>query len=375
MSTRQSVMHLEEESLPYDVIIIGGSFAGLATAMQLRDHRVLVVDQYPIGAHQSSTCGIPLAIVQAVHAEAAVLETHHHIVMHTSGRVIRFAMPEPYVTVDYEAFCRAMLAQSDAEVWLARASAHRDGEVVTSAGSAAGRYVVDASGWRSLHGQSVSPPGPMSFAGRGIETELPARVDAGDGLHFFFDRSRVRSGYAWIFPCGEMTRVGVYSTVEHAHLRERLETFVGELGFVTGPTHGGVMPMVRRAPIAHGVFLVGDAAGQCLPVTAEGIRAAILHGIGCGRLISAALDGVISRAEAERRFLAYVQQTSRFQRRLQFMQAVVDRAPERAMALLAQACSLPPLSRRTLRSYLRRSGWLPDLPPALDGVRRATDIA
>ena len=133
--------------------------------------------------------------------------------------------------------------------------------------------------------------------------------------------------------------------------------------------------MVRRAPIAHGVFLVGDAAGQCLPVTAEGIRAAILHGIGCGRLISAALDGVISRAEAERRFLAYVQQTSRFQRRLQFMQAVVDRAPERAMALLAQACSLPPLSRRTLRSYLRRSGWLPDLPPALDGVRRATDIA
>jgi hypothetical protein len=37
-------------------------------------------------------------------------------VLHTGGRTIRFAIPEPYVTLDYHAFCQAMLAQTDAAV-------------------------------------------------------------------------------------------------------------------------------------------------------------------------------------------------------------------------------------------------------------------
>jgi 2-polyprenyl-6-methoxyphenol hydroxylase-like FAD-dependent oxidoreductase len=41
----------------YDVAIIGGSFAGLATAMQLCGHRVLIVDQSPTGSHQMSSYG------------------------------------------------------------------------------------------------------------------------------------------------------------------------------------------------------------------------------------------------------------------------------------------------------------------------------
>ena len=45
----------------YDAIIAGASFAGLATAMQLRGYRVLLIDQYPVGAHQMSACGTPIS--------------------------------------------------------------------------------------------------------------------------------------------------------------------------------------------------------------------------------------------------------------------------------------------------------------------------
>lgn len=351
----------------FDVVIVGGSFAGLATAMQLRGHRVLVIDQYPIGAHQTSTCGLPLAIARAVGAEASIYEVHDTVVLHAAGDEIRFTAPEPYVTVNYEAFCRAMLAGTDAEVWLARAGAAQAGVVISSDGLARGRFVVDAAGWRSLRGQSVSPAAPMTAAGRGIETELPVRLDVSPGLHFFVERRLVRDGYAWVFPCGDRTRIGLGSAAAGARLRQRLEAFVGELGLEVGPTHGGVMPVVRREPVVGETFLVGDAAGQCLPVTAEGIRAAIVHGAACGRLLAAALEGTISADEARDRYREQVTRTNRFHHRLLVMQSVVNRMPERLVALAGRACSPPRFARRILRTYLAHSGWPPGAAFRPDG--------
>lgn len=343
----------------FDVAIVGGSFAGLATAMQLRGFRVLVIDQYPIGAHQTSTCGTPLAIARGVGAEASIYQVHETIIVHTEGREIGFSTPEPYVTFNYEAFCQAMLGQTSASVWLARATGYQDGVVQTTAGPARGRFIVDAAGWRSLRGQSVAPATPVPVAGRGIETELPVRVDVTPGLHFFVERCLVPQGYAWIFPCGERTRIGVCSTAAQPRLGARLADFARGLRLEVGPTHGGVMPVVRREPLAGEVFVVGDAAGQCLPVTFEGIRAAMLHGAACGRLIAAALLGTLSPDDARTRYRAYVQRTDRFHRRLLTMQAVGDRAPESLLALLARMCAPRPVARRMLGAYLSHSGWLP----------------
>ena len=66
----------------YDVVIVGGSFAGLSVAMQLRGRQVLIVDQHPIGSRQMSSCGTPLPIARAVGAEAAILEEHPALVVH-----------------------------------------------------------------------------------------------------------------------------------------------------------------------------------------------------------------------------------------------------------------------------------------------------
>ncbi len=347
----------------YDVVIVGGSFAGPATAIALRNRRVLIVEQYPIGSHQMSTCGAPLDAARLVGADASIQEAHDTIIMHAAGQQIQFSLPEPYVTFEYYAFCQAMVERIDAVVWRARATGYCDGVVETTAGGATGRFVVDAAGWRSFMGQSVQEASPIDIAGRGIETELPVRLDLTPGLHFFFEGRIVPRGYAWIFPCGDRTRIGLGSAQPHADLRQRLGRFVGELGLEVGATHGGVMPVVRRDPIAGEIFVVGDAAGQCLPVTAEGIRVAMLHGLVCGQLIGATLDGKISAEEARRRYRDYVSRKDRFHGRLLKTQAVVERTPERLLALGALICSPTPIAHRILRRYLRSSGWRPNVQP------------
>ena len=203
----------------YDVVIVGGSFAGLATAMQLRGYRVLLIDQYPIGARQMSACGTPLATARAVGAERAILAAHDALVLHTGGQEIRFPLRDPYVTFDYQAFCQAMLAQTDAEVWRARVTGYSEGGVVTARGPVLARFVVDATGWRALHVQNAHPTPGMPHAGYGVETELPVRLDISPGLHFYFEKRIIRNGYAWIFPCGATTRFGVGSFENEPQLR------------------------------------------------------------------------------------------------------------------------------------------------------------
>ena len=165
----------------YDVVIIGGSFAGLTTAMQLRGYRVLVIDQRPIGSHQASTCGIPLATMRAIGAESALLEEHTELVLHTGGWEVRFPQSVPYATFDYRRFCEALLVQTDAEVWIAKATGYAEGMVQTTRGPVAGRFVVDASGWQALHRRAAGPAGVaprvlrdvVAAAGRG--SDRPSR--------------------------------------------------------------------------------------------------------------------------------------------------------------------------------------------------------
>lgn len=340
----------------YDVIIVGGSFAGLATAMQLRGFHVLVIDQYPIGARQMSACGTPLATARAVGAEESVQEAHSDLVMHTGGQTVRFPLRDPYVTFDYAAFCRAMLAQTDAEVWEARATGFRDGVVATSRGPARARFVVDAAGWRSLSGHGLQPARPMSAVGYGVETELPGRPASGPGLHFFWEKRIVRNGYAWVFPCGATTRYGVCSFDKGTRLGPELARFIARWGLEAGATHGGVLAIQRREAVAGELFVVGDAAGRCLPVTGEGIRTAIVDGFACGRAIAAALHGAIAADEARARYQEHARRTARFHRYLLRMQAAIARTPDGLIALAGRACARPALIDRILHTYLARSG-------------------
>jgi flavin-dependent dehydrogenase len=342
----------------YDIVIVGGSFAGLAAAMQLRDRRVLIAEQYPIGGHQTSTCGMPLATIEAIGGAGAIQAGHDALVVHTGGRAIRFPLRTPYVTFDYRALCRAMLAQTDAEVRRARAIGSAPGMVATDAGPEEGRFVVDASGWRSPQWRGPRPAPPARLLGYGIETELPARPTGGPGLHFFFERGIVRSGYAWVFPCGETTRIGVCSFDRGVALRPILAAFLDRFGLRCGATHGGVMAIQRAAPLDGPVLVVGDAAGQCLPLTAEGIRTAIFHGREAGRLIAAALAGDLSPEGARARYRATARRTARFHAFMVQLQHLMARSPEGLRIAVARAYSRPAIIHPVMRCYLQWSGWV-----------------
>ncbi len=64
-----------------------------------------------------------------------------------------------------------------------------------------------------------------------------------------------------------------------------------ELGLPQSGYQGNWIPHELRPAVEDGVFFVGDSAGHCLPLTAEGIRTALYFGIACGRELRAVLAG------------------------------------------------------------------------------------
>ena len=335
----------------YDVIIVGGSFAGLATAQALRGRRVLLIDQRPIGSHQTSTCATPLPVAAAVGAAPAALEQHDTIVLHTGGDRILFPTRQPYITFDYAAFCRAMLAGTDAEVRQARVTALDGTSATTRDGVVAARFVVDASGWGGLRQATPGPARALPALGYGVETELAGRAPAGPGLHFYYERPRIRSGYAWVFGCGARFRIGVCAFTPGVALGPVLAAHLARFGLTAGRTHGGVLAFRPAPALAADRFEVGDAAGQCLPLTGEGIRTAIASGRACGRLLAAVLDGRLPAATARARHAAYRAAAAGQQRALLRTQAVLAAAPDPLRAVAGYVAALPPLRRGMLAWY------------------------
>ena len=351
----------------YDVVIVGGSFAGLATAQALRGHRVLLLDRRPIGAHQTSTCAIPLPTMQATGAESAMLEVHDNLVLHTAGRTLRYPLPVPYATFNYYAFCQAMLARTDAEVWITRATGVAAGSVLTGRGPVAARFVVDATGWQGLPVATGGPTPTRPAYGYGIETELSGNHAPGPGLHFYFEKDLVRSGYAWAFGCGATTRLGICTFTPGVALGPLLVRHLARFGLQAGHTHGGVIAFGRRDPVATGCLRVGDAAGGCLPLTAEGIRPAILSGILAGQALNQCLTGTISAVTAHTRYRAQLRRHAVYHANLRTLQETVAHTPDALLAATGRLLTPTALIRPILQCYLAASGGLtaPPCRPAL----------
>jgi flavin-dependent dehydrogenase len=73
--------------------------------------------------------------------------------------------------------------------------------------------------------------------------------------------------------------------------------FLGSLGRSGDGYHGGFLPWRLREPTVGPLFVVGDAAGQCLPVTGEGIRPSLYFGAACGRVVQRVIDGELTLEE------------------------------------------------------------------------------
>ncbi|MCK9249239.1 MAG: NAD(P)/FAD-dependent oxidoreductase [Solirubrobacteraceae bacterium] len=312
-----------------DVLICGASFAGLTVARELaaatgpdgRRPDVVVVDRYEIGERQTSACAAPLPWLDAMGIADAVRQTFPTVEARTPRGRFSWRLPQPFATFDYRLLCELLAAQGDFRFETAKvdgrqaidpADAHRPADdpadrdritVLTDRGPIRAPLVVDALGWRRVLAPSdeaeIQPPD--AFLSRGLEVHPSG---TGDAFELFLDRRYAPSGYGWSFPAGDEVRVGVGSFDPHHHVKDPTLQLAADVGREPHGYQGNWIPHRLRPATGDGVFFVGDSAGHCLPLSAEGIRPALFFGLALGRELRMVVEGRQTREQALRRYAA-----------------------------------------------------------------------
>ncbi len=306
MPTRATKRGAERTALhrDCDVLICGASFAGLAVARELRQTgaEVLVLDRYEIGERPTSACGIPTPWLTALGLERARQQTFPVLVIHTPHGSSRFDLPWSFSTFDYRTLCELLAEQGCFEFETAKIDGHSGETVHTDRGDVRAPLIVDALGWRRVLGGGKAIQPPEAFLSRGLEVHP---FGAGDELEVWIDRSYVPAGYGWSFPAGEEVRVGVGSFDPRHHVKEPTVRLASDLRRDAVRYQGNWIPHRLRDAIEDGIFFVGDSAGHCLPLTAEGIRTALYFGIACGRELRQVIERRQSLKDALGRYGAF----------------------------------------------------------------------
>lgn len=354
-----------------DVLICGASFAGLAVARELAGSgaRVLLIDRYEIGERQTSACGIPTEWLHALDLQDSLLQSFDEIVVHTPFRSARWQLPWTFSTFDYKELCALLYAQAhdtrpphpssppsgsapDIEFETAAVTG-RDGFVVhTDRGDLSAPLIVDALGWRRVLSGAAHPiQPPNARLSRGLEVH-PA--GSGEEMELWIDPRYIRSGYSWSFPARDELRVGVGSFWPTHHVKEPTVRLAADLGLPPDGYQGNWIPHQIRPATEDGVFFVGDSAGHCLPVTAEGIRTALYFGLACGRELRGVLEGHSTREDALRRYASFSDSHAwKFRSLLGVQRLVGQLTPTRAVTAVTRALEHRRVSDWAFEHYLQ----------------------
>jgi flavin-dependent dehydrogenase len=194
------------------------------------------------------------------------------------------------------------------------------------------------------------PDAPLS---RALEVHPP---DASEDLAVWIDRRIVPAGGAWCFPADGELRIGVGSFDPHFHVKDCTMDLAEEVSpSESEPRHsfkGNWIPHRLRPAAEDGVFFVGDSAGHCLPLTAEGIRTAFYFGIACGRELREAIAGTRSPEEALRRYGKFSDSHAWMYRWMLRAQRAVPHLWPRALTAGISTLRYPPLTRFAFNQYL-----------------------
>jgi len=313
----------------FDVLICGASFAGLAVARQLTGSgaRVLMIDRYEIGERQTSACAAPTDWLVALGLQDSIKQTFPDLVIHTPFATRRYRLPWTFSTFDYRSLCSLLDDQNDALFETAKVNGRTGFTVHTDRGDLSAPLIVDALGWRRvLSADGFQPPdAPLS---RGLEVHPHG---AGDELEIWIDRRYVPAGYGWSFPARDEVRVGVGSFDPRFHVKDTTVLLADDLEREAVRYQGNWIPHRLRPAASDGVFFVGDSAGHCLPLTAEGIRTAFYFGLACGGELRSVIEGRSSRDEALRRYASFSAAHRRKFEAMLRVQRLIPRVPPRLL--------------------------------------------
>jgi flavin-dependent dehydrogenase len=314
-----------------DALICGASFAGLAVARELAGSGadVLLIDRYEIGERQTSACGIPTDWLYALDLQESLQQTFGELVVRTPHVTARFDLPWTFSTFDYRTLCGLLADQGAFEFDTAKVDGRVGHRVQTDRGEIRAPLIVDALGWRRVLGSNEPVQPPEAFLSRGLEVHP---FGSGDELEVWIDRSYVPAGYSWSFPADGEVRVGVGSFDPRYHVKEPTVRLAADLERDAVRYQGNWIPHRIRDATEGGIFFVGDSAGHCLPLTAEGIRTALYFGIAAGRELRAVLEGHQTREQALERYGAFsAAHAWKFEWMLR-VQRLIPKVPPRVLA-------------------------------------------
>jgi digeranylgeranylglycerophospholipid reductase len=342
----------------YDVLVCGGSFAGLAVARELAGSGsdVLVIDRYEIGERQTSACGIPTEWLRATGLIGAERQRFDSLVLHTPHGDARYRLPWTFSTFDYRELCDLLWEQCDARFetakvhGLARPDAEGAIAVETDRGTISAPLVVDALGWRRVLAGDDGYQPPDAPLSRGLEVHPDG---SSPDLEVWIDRRYVPAGYGWSFPAEDELRIGVGSFDPRFHVRETTELLAEDLGRERVRYQGNWIPHKLRRATGNGVFFVGDSAGHCLPLTAEGIRTALYFGVALGRELRGVVDGWQDREQAAARYARFHDSHEWKFRWMLRAQRLVPKIPPRLLGLLIRLLGVKRFVDWSFGHYLR----------------------
>jgi flavin-dependent dehydrogenase len=126
-----------------------------------------------------------------------------------------------------------------------------------------------------------------------------------------------------------------------------------DLGLAAEGYQGNWIPHQLRTAVEDGVYFVGDSAGHCLPLTAEGIRTALYFGLACGRELRGALAGEATPEQALKRYGAFSDAHERkFRWLLNAQRAVGQLTPTPAITAMAKAMANERFCAWAFNNYL-----------------------
>ncbi|MGI0073295.1 MAG: NAD(P)/FAD-dependent oxidoreductase [Nitrosotalea sp.] len=280
--------------MDYDVVIAGGSVAGLLCAREVakKNHRVLVIEEdYEIGTpeHCGGLVSVPAMDELGIIPMRSTLDNkvRSAFISSPSGKsFVLDARPQQVIVLDRREFDKQIAHQAKvngAEIRVRSSLREITKEGVrTSDGEIKCKIVVDARGVSSLIHKDRT--GILQSA----QYEVYADWIDKERVEVYLDQEKYPGFFAWVIPTRrDEAKVGVAGRGINAAVV--LEEFLKGKGKYS-TVRKIFAPIWIKGPIKEfvkgNVVIVGDAAGQAKPTTAGGIYSSGLGGMLAGQAIS-----------------------------------------------------------------------------------------
>ncbi|MGI0093144.1 MAG: geranylgeranyl reductase family protein, partial [Nitrosotalea sp.] len=284
--------------MDYDVVIAGGSVAGLLCAREIaaKNHRVLVIEEdSELGTpeHCGGVVSIPAIDDLGVIPMRATLDNKIRAakIVAPSGKDFTIdARNQQVIVLDRREFDKQIAHQAQvkgAEIRVKTSLREITKEGVrTSDGDIKCKFVVDARGVTSLVQKDRT--GTLQSA----QYEVFADWIEKDRIEVYLDQEKYPGFFAWVIPTRrDEAKVGVAG--RGINPAQVIEEFLKKKG-----KHSTIRkifaPIWIKGPIKEfvtgNIITIGDAAGQAKPTTAGGIYSSGIGGILAGNAISKFLE-------------------------------------------------------------------------------------